>query len=737
MATDATTVTDRQRDQTAEVFDDLVRESLRFLLPATLALAYVWAAGIVLFDAAQSGAAFGVFAVLGLTAWASRTLDERHLHGAIGLYLAALALTVTIIAVRFWSPASLYLYAQVLVIAAMLTNARWTRGIALGITALMLVLGRARALPASDLALPVGFVLFTALTSWLGSRRLVTALAWALNMTQQAQKNAEEARQNRAEVQRVLVSLDDAYVRLERANEALIFAREAAEKAYRFKAEFVANVSHELRTPLNLIVGFSEMMATAPESYGGVPLPSQYRGDVTAIYRSAKHLSDLINDVLDLSQIETGKMPLTREPASLAEIAQEAADIVRGLAEARGLQLGVDVPADLPMLMLDKTRIRQVLLNLLTNALRFTQVGRILVRVRAEGQEAIVSVEDTGCGIAPAKLKHAFEAFTQMTEAQLREGSGLGLAVSKKFIELHGGRMWLESEVGRGTSVYFSLAIPHDGQEVRISPLVRSAARQVRPAEPRVLVLHDDVRTLDILRRHIHGCHFVLADNASAAARIIRDEAPAVVVADITPGEAPVGAASSLALPAHIPLLTCPLPSMRRIGLLLGAVDYLPKPITRKALSEALARLPHPPHKALVVDDDVHIVRLLARMLRACDGSLQILKAFGGKEGLDTARAERPDVILLDLCMPGTSGYDLLEQLARDEELSGTQTIIVSVRTVEQESRPIQGELHLKRDAGFTLAEMLQLLQSTLSVITRSGEGYQASGEARSTSQPG
>ena len=737
MATDVMTNSDPQRGGTDEVFNDLVRESLRFLWPATLALAYAWAVGVVIFAEARSGSVYSVLAVLGLTAWASRVLDERHMHCAIGIYLFGLVVAVTIIAVRSSSVAPLYLYAQVLVIAAMLTNARWTWGIALGITALLLVLGRVRVLSASDLILPVGFVLFTALTSWLGSRRLFTALAWALNMTQQAQKNAEEARQNRAEVQRVLVSLDDAYVRLERANEALIFAREAAEKAYRFKAEFVANVSHELRTPLNLIVGFSEMMATAPESYGGVPLPSQYRGDVTAIYRSAKHLSDLINDVLDLSQIETGKMPLTREPASLAEIAQEAVDIVRGLAEARGLHLQVDIPADLPMLMLDKTRIRQVLLNLLTNALRFTQVGRILVRVRAKGQEAIVSVEDTGCGIAPDKLMHAFEAFGQMTEAQLREGSGLGLAVSKKFVELHGGRMWLESEVGRGTTVYFSLAIPHEGQEVRISPLVRSAARQVRPAEPRVLVLHDDVRTLDILRRHIHGCRFVFADNASTAARIIRDEAPAVVVADIAPGEGPVGAASSLALPAHITLITCPLPSMRRIGLLLGAVDYLPKPVTRKALSEALARLPRPPRKVLVVDDDVHIVRLLARMLRACDGSLQILKAFGGKEGLDTARAERPDVILLDLYMPGTSGYDLLQQLARDEELSDTQTIIVSVRTVEQESRPIQGELRLKRDAGFALTEILQLLQTTLSVITQSGEVYQASAEALLAGQPG
>ena len=143
-------------------------------------------------------------------------------------------------------------------------------------------------------------------------------------MTRETRKNAEEARMHRAEVQRVLKSLDEAYVRLKRTNQALIFAQEAAQKAYRFKAEFVANVSHELRTPLNLIVGFSKMMAMAPESYSGVPLPNQYRGDVIALYRSARHLSALIDDVLDLSQIEAGSMPLVKETTDLREVIHEA-----------------------------------------------------------------------------------------------------------------------------------------------------------------------------------------------------------------------------------------------------------------------------------------------------------------------------------------------------------------------------------------------------------------------------
>ena len=144
----------------------------------------------------------------------------------------------------------------------------------------------------------------------------------------------------------------------------------------------MANVSHELRTPLNLIVGFSETMATAEESYGGVALPNAYRGDVMAIYSSAQHLAALIDDVLDLSRIEAGSMPLTREVADLREVAREAAGMVRGLAEARGLRLELDLPGELPPLRLDRTRIRQVLLNLVTNATRFTDRGWIRVRAR-------------------------------------------------------------------------------------------------------------------------------------------------------------------------------------------------------------------------------------------------------------------------------------------------------------------------------------------------------------------
>jgi CheY-like chemotaxis protein len=357
--------------------------------------------------------------------------------------------------------------------------------------------------------------------------------------------------------------------------------------------------------------------------------------------------------------------------------------------------------------------------------------------VHTEGQEAIACVQDTGCGIAPDKLSRAFEAFSQMSESQVREGSGLGLAVSKKFVELHGGRMWLESKLGQGTTVSFSLSMPCDGKEVRISPLVPSGTRRLHRGEPRVLVIHDDARTLDVLRRHIRGCQFVLGDTPQRAELMIREQLPAMVLTDAALREDAYGPASSWALPAHVPVVTCPLPSMRRIGLLLGAADYLPKPVTRKALSDALARLPRPPKKVLVVDDDAHIVRLLARMLRAYDSSLQVLEAFSGKEALEVARARRPDVILLDLYMPEMSGYDLLEALSCDGDTAGTQVIIVSVRAVEQESRPIQGEIRVTREEGFTLSEILEVLQATVTVVTQSGAVRQASAVPWLEAEPG
>lgn len=706
-----------------DVLDELVQETLRPLLAVTVSLIWLWACFVVLFRPQHLATAYEALLVATAASWISYHVHRRRTRLAVAFFLLGLLASTALIVAAYRTQTAFYLFVPVILITATLSSPRVMWSVALLCAALAAVWRGA--VSWVDLSMVVTVFFVAALAGWLSARRLITALGWALTMTEQARRSADEAQRHRAEVRRVLKSLDEAYVRLERANEALIFAREAAEKAYRFKAEFVANVSHELRTPLNLIVGFSEMIATAPESYGGVPLPKEYRGDVMAIYRSARHLSDLINDVLDLSRIEAGKLPITRDLADLAQVVHEAADIVRGLAEARGLRLDVELPDSLPLLYFDRTRIRQVLLNLLTNATRFTDAGRILVRVRVDRDRALVTVEDTGRGIPEDRLARAFEAFTQLDENTLREGSGLGLAVSKKFVELHGGDMWITSEVGRGTTVGFSLPLP-DREATAPSAVHWMRISEVARGKPVVLVLHDDPRVVTILKRYMEGYEFVLASTPDEARDLAAELAPQLIVEDASwrnrVAEGPWGEGVA----PEVPVIRCTLPNAHQIGLSLGAHDYLPKPITRQELKRALDRLGRPVRTVLVVDDDPHVVRLLARMLKAEDPDLRVLEAFNGADGLAIAREHRPDVVLLDLIMPRLSGYEVLKELSACESLRDTAVIVVSVRAMDQEMARMPGEMRIACPHGFSLSETLSLLRA----VTRSLTGLEAESPA-------
>ena len=646
-----------ERGDTNVLFDEFVREALVILFAATLAMVWAWTALVALFDAERTSAGYGALVLVAGSGLLLHRLAAQHLRQAVVIYLLCLLIVISLVVAAYRNPSLLMLYLPVILIAAALTDQRglWvTTGIVvLTAVGMSVYIGG----PLGDLLLALFLLLVTALTAWLSTRRLYTALGWALNMTERAHRNAEEARTHRSELQRVLQSLDIALSRLERSNRALAFAQETAEKAYRFKAEFVANVSHELRTPLNLIVGFSEMMTTAPESYGGAPLPREYRGDMLAIYRSSRHLLDLINDVLDLSQIESGRMALHKERVRLGDVVLEAVEIVRGLAEARRLQLTVEVAdADLTI-DLDRIRIRQVLLNLFTNAMRYTENGWVRVRTTSAAHEVVIEVADSGRGIAPEKLARAFEAFDRMDEEQLTQGSGLGLAVSKKFVDLHDGRMWIESEVGKGTVVRFALPLPVQDQRQRLPLGQLHMSRPLRePAlRPQVLVLHTDPRALVLLRRHVSECDFALAENAEQACSLLQTTLPDAILVDAASSAWWEMAAQRLPEATRLPVLVCPLPNMHHFGLLLGATDYLPKPVLREDLALVLHRLPQPPHMALVVDDDPHVVRLIGRMLRAAAPELRVLECFGGEEGLTLARTHQPGC---HLCGPDDARHE-------------------------------------------------------------------------------
>src|SRR5262249_55091727 len=215
------------------------------------------------------------------------------------------------------------------------------------------------------------------------------------------------------------------YDRLQQANAELVTAWKAAEAAERSKTDFVTNISHELRTPLNLIAGFADMVLTSPESYG-TPLPAPYRRDLNAIYQSAQHLLTLANDVIALARVGRGRLSLAREPTDLRVVVAEACDIVREYVAAKGVELSVELPAEIPLLSLDRLRIRQVLLNLLTNAARFTERGSITISATVEGDRVVVRVRDTGRGIPPEELPHVFEEYHSPLPLGRTEGEGKG-----------------------------------------------------------------------------------------------------------------------------------------------------------------------------------------------------------------------------------------------------------------------------------------------------------------------
>ena len=241
---------------------------------------------------------------------------------------------------------------------------------------------------------------------------------------------------------RVLKNLDQTYYQLERVNHTLVLARAKAEEAQEARDRFALAVSHELRTPLNFILGFSEMMVNSPDTYAELEeWPPGLYEDVEEIYQSSTHLLGLVNDILDLGQIEARQMTLFKETVDLSQLIDEVKAMIEPVVLRKGLWFKTDIAPELPPVFIDSTRIRQVLLNLINNALRFTETGGITVAVEANQDNILVRVEDTGTGIAKADIPKLFEAFRQVGEVNWRRhhGSGLGIPISRRFIQLHGG----------------------------------------------------------------------------------------------------------------------------------------------------------------------------------------------------------------------------------------------------------------------------------------------------------
>ncbi len=535
-----------------------------------------------------------------------------------------------------------------------------------------------------------------------------------------------ETRQHREEYERLVKDLAQANLHLTRLNTVAQGLRQTAEEARVVKEQFVANVSHELRTPLNMILGFSEMILQSPQIYGGKVHPALL-ADLDVIHRNAEHLTHLIDDVLDLSQIEADQMALTKDYANLSEIIKSAMSAVRPLFESKRLYLDLDTTTDqaLPLVFCDPTRIQEVLLNLLSNAGRFTEQGGVRINAHCHDDMVVVSVTDTGRGIVAKDMGKLFQPFQQLDGSVRRSygGTGLGLNISKRFIELHGGDITAESTVGKGTTFTFRIPInpavlpataparwlnPDWTDMQRISPSV--APNSV--VRPRLLVLEAGKVLQRLLTRYMDDVEVTSVSTIEqAAADLERTPANTLIVgaASIARGIDQVKAVSPL--PRGVPALICVLPSIHDLQAGMPTSNFLVKPISQADLLGMLDQLNVFEGLILIVDDEPDALQLFSRMLAASQRGYRVLQARNGSEAISILAEHHPNVILLDLVMPSMDGFQLLEVLSESPTLHTIPTVVISAR--DPAGRPIvSNALAVIQEGGISARQLLACIRT-------------------------
>jgi signal transduction histidine kinase/CheY-like chemotaxis protein len=524
--------------------------------------------------------------------------------------------------------------------------------------------------------------------------------AWSTEQVHSAQQMTEESRVQRQQLKEALDDLAQANHQAALMNERLAAARLAAEEAQKAKAAFVAKVSHEFRTPLNLIIGLIDLIVETPGVYGP-PLPDPLLEDMEIVHRSCEHLASMINDVLDLSQVEAGQMAIHRELVELRDVLNQAVNVVQPLVQMKGLSLRVEIADDLPPIHCDRTRIRQVILNLVSNAARFTDAGSITIRAERKGMFVRLGVIDTGTGIAPEDTERIFEPFYQAARGHYaaRSGTGLGLSISKQFVELHGGRMWLHSTLGVGSEFLLELPI-WSSEQAPLSPArwlseewqwQRHRAPVPAPEvhlDQRYVICEPGMGLLPLARRQAPDWEFVGVADLPAAQQVL-EAAPAQALVFNAPdvGTLMDRLRLGLALVPDTPLLGCTL----SVGLgderLATVARYLIKPFKRSDLEQAVRdALGKEPLTVLLVDDDADTVRLVQRLLEVSFPEVTVYTASDGRSGLAALSAHRPDVLLLDVILPDMGGWALLEAKKGDAAVRDIPVIMVSAQ--DPQNRP-------------------------------------------------
>ncbi|MGC9372397.1 MAG: response regulator [Thermovirgaceae bacterium] len=544
----------------------------------------------------------------------------------------------------------------------------------------------------------------------LATRRMLEMTSELREKNLELQAQSEQLKQQAEELHEQNLELDVQKMQVEEAN--------------RLKSEFLSNMSHELRTPLNSILALSRLMKDQPGS-----LQQEQREYLRVIERNGRQLLELINDILDLSKIESGRIDLRKEEISVPAVLGDITETFRPVAEEKGISLEEKIEGTLPVLYSDQSRLRQILRNLVGNAVKFTDEGGVIIRAAAEEGHLRIDVSDTGVGIPEEQIEAIFDEFRQIDGSAARryEGTGLGLAIARKSARLLGGDIIVRSRVGEGST--FTVTMPWElekqdlGTKEESTGLNHERHMQLskKTKEKGVVLIVDDEEAVrsnlsQVLERR--GYRTLNAASGEEAIRLAKEHHPDVITLDVVmpdvDGWEVLQRLKSSRETCEIPILVVSVSEERKRGFALGAVGYLTKPVDPERLFAEIEKLvARRPKRVLVVDDNPVDRQAFSRALAG--KGFTIVEAEGGEDCLEKIPVIAPDLVVLDLMMPDVSGFEVLDRIRRNEKTKTLPVIVVTARDLSAEEKD--------RLRGSTLA-VLQKSQTTYEKIAAAIEAY-------------